>query len=233
MDTLVTIKGVSDGFLLVIDESINDSEVENKVIEKLKKIGHILKDANIYVDSVRKESLSILLEPILKKIFFVNTVVPFQIKASVNNSSAKTTTQQTKNTESSNENISPWAAMESSSLIISGRVRSGQKINAKKHLIIMGDVNPGAEIIAGGDIIVIGTLSGTAIAGQNRDDTAIIFAMNFKPTQIQINDIIGLGGDKKNSPAPEIAFLSDSRELVIKNYMEENPFAKLPWPKAR
>ncbi|MGD9222897.1 MAG: septum site-determining protein MinC, partial [Desulfobacteraceae bacterium] len=43
-------------------------------------------------------------------------------------------------------------------LVIAGRVRSGQSVSSKKHLIIMGDVNPGCELTAGGDILVIGSL---------------------------------------------------------------------------
>ncbi len=50
-----------------------------------------------------------------------------------------------------------WQQYRSDALILTGRVRSGQKVTARKHLIILGDVNPGAEVVGGGDIIVMGS----------------------------------------------------------------------------
>jgi septum site-determining protein MinC len=117
--------------------------------------------------------------------------------------------------------------------MITGRVRSGQKIDASKHLIIYGDVNPGAEVIAGGDIIILGALCGTAIAGQKKDNKSVIFALDFRPSQIQINDVVGVGGAKKSIKLPEIAFLNSLGELEITNYLDQNPFSKLPWPEVR
>jgi septum site-determining protein MinC len=81
----------------------------------------------------------------------------------------------------------------SDTLVIAGRVRSGQAVHAKKHLIIMGDVNPGCELTAGGDILVIGGLCGTAAAGQPDNRDAIILALDFRPIQVKIAEV-GAGG---------------------------------------
>ena len=43
-----------------------------------------------------------------------------------------------------------WQHHRSDVLMLTGRVRSGQKVTARKHLLILGDVNPGGEVVAGG-----------------------------------------------------------------------------------
>ena len=117
-------------------------------------------------------------------------------------------------------------------LVLSGRIRSGQTVQAKKHLVIMGDVNPGCEIIAGGDIIILGSLMGTASAGQPNNGDAIIIALDFRPLQVSIGGVVaaGLPGSKKS--APEFAQLEDGT-IVVDDYLKTNPFKRLPWPTIR
>ena len=117
-------------------------------------------------------------------------------------------------------------------LVISGRVRSGQSVHAKKHLIIMGDVNPGCELIAGGDILVIGSLCGTAAAGQPENRDAIILALDFRPTQIKIGDIVAAGLPAKGQGAPEIAHVENGA-IVVDDYLANSPFKRIPWPVIR
>lgn len=125
-----------------------------------------------------------------------------------------------------------WAEHQSGVLMLAGRVRSGQRINAESHLLILGDVNPGAEVMAGGDIIIVGTLMGTAIAGQPENETSIIFALDFRPTQLQIGSYVAAGMPSSPGSVSEYAHVENGR-IVVENYVKNNPFGRLPWPQVR
>jgi septum site-determining protein MinC len=117
-------------------------------------------------------------------------------------------------------------------LVLAGRVRSGQRVTAERHLVIMGDVNPGAEVLAGGDVVVLGSLKGTAIAGQPDNEESIVFALDFRPTQIQIGSYVAAGLPTSPERIAEFAHVEEDT-IVVDNYLEVNPFGRLPWPQVR
>lgn len=117
-------------------------------------------------------------------------------------------------------------------LVLAGRVRSGQSVHSKKHLIIMGDVNPGCELTAGGDIVVIGSLRGSAAAGQPDNRDAIILALDFRPTQVKIGAIVAAGLPSGGQGSPEFAHLENGG-IIVDDYLEVNPFKRIPWPVVR
>ena len=116
--------------------------------------------------------------------------------------------------------------------MIAGRVRSGQKIETKKHLLVLGDLNPGAELIAGGDIIIMGSLKGKASAGQPDKEDTIIMALEFRPTQIQIGGFVAAGIPDTSGKKPEFAFI-ENNAIVVDDYIKNNPFSRLAWPEVR
>jgi septum site-determining protein MinC len=117
-------------------------------------------------------------------------------------------------------------------LLLAGRVRSGQSVHARKHLVIMGDVNPGCELIAGGDILVIGSLCGTAAAGQPDNRDAIILALDFRPLQVKIGTVVAAGLPTAGKGSPEFAHLEDGA-IIVEDYQAANPFKRIPWPVVR
>lgn len=117
-------------------------------------------------------------------------------------------------------------------LLLAGRVRSGQSVQAKKHLVIMGDVNPGCELTAGGDILVIGSLCGTAAAGQPDNRDAIILALDFRPIQVKIGTIVAAGLPMAGQGKLEFARLENGA-IVVDDYLAANPFKRIPWPVVR
>lgn len=125
-----------------------------------------------------------------------------------------------------------WHHYSTDVLMLAGRVRSGQRVAAERHLIIMGDVNPGAEVMAGGDIVVLGSLKGTAIAGQPDNDENIVFALDFRPTQIQIGSFVAAGLPSSPGKIAEFAHVENGA-IVVDNYLDVNPFGRLPWPQVR
>jgi septum site-determining protein MinC len=124
------------------------------------------------------------------------------------------------------------AKYKNNTLVLSGRIRSGQTVQAKKHLVIMGDVNPGCELVAGGDIIVLGSLMGTAAAGQPKNKDAIILALDFRPLQVSIGGVVAAGLPSSGQNSPEYAHL-EGESIVVDNYLTANPFKRMPWPAVR
>ena len=92
-----------------------------------------------------------------------------------------------------------------------GTLRSGQNIVSEGHIIVLGDVNPGAEISASGNIVVLGQLKGIAHAGMDGDRNATVSALLLSPTQLRIAEIITRApeGEKKAEYNPEIARIKD------------------------
>lgn len=125
-----------------------------------------------------------------------------------------------------------WRHRRSDALVIGGRVRSGQTVEARRHLLLLGDVNPGATVTAGGDIIVLGSLCGAAVAGQPEDLDAIVLALDFRPTQLQIGPVVAVGDPPRREHTVEFAKVEHGL-IVVQDYLRANPFAKLPWPEVR
>ncbi len=101
---------------------------------------------------------------------------------------------------------------------LKGTVRSGMVVEAPGHLVILGDVNAGAEVRAGGDIVVFGTLRGVAHAGTTGDLAARIQALNLRPTQLRIGDLIARapdGGQPPLSKFPEKAVVEEGEIHVV------------------
>lgn len=124
--------------------------------------------------------------------------------------------------------VSTWFYRRSDALIICGRVRSGQKLNSRNHLVLLGDINPGGEVTAGGDILVLGRLGGMAIAGQRFGEESIILSLDFRPTQIQIADVVAAGLPPGNQKTVEYAYIEEGK-IVVSPYLDSDPFGKLPW----
>ncbi len=125
-----------------------------------------------------------------------------------------------------------WQNHRSDVLMLTGRVRSGQKITARKHLLILGDVNPGGEVLAGGDILVMGSLCGTASAGQPDNLNAIVLALDFRPTQVQIGGFVAAGLPDSPGKIAEFAHLENGA-IMVEDYLKTAPFGRLPWPQVR
>ncbi len=101
-------------------------------------------------------------------------------------------------------------------LFLKRTIRSGQVVQHPGHITIIGDVNPGAEVVAGGDIIIWGKLRGTVHAGARGDNSAVVSALFFAPTQLRIGNHIARSpeGEERNAVVPEIARV-DKNGIVV------------------
>ncbi len=219
----VRLKGVGDGFWITIDPLHPEDVLKSEIDKLFKNLKHLAVNASVVIDvgdAKGHEDLIEKLKSYLKTEFEV-------AKVSIPPEKRSIPTEQTRQRDLSKG----WNRHKSNVLMLRGRVRSGQKIESKKHIVIAGDVNPGSEISAGGDVIVLGKLAGKVHAGCPSDETSIIFALEFKPTQVQIGEIAAAGIDEDFSAKPEYACVEDDG-IVVKDYMKENPFRKIPWPEA-
>lgn len=100
--------------------------------------------------------------------------------------------------------------------VITGTIRSGQRVDFEGSIIVLGDVNGGSEIIAEENIIILGNLRGFAHAGAKGNRSAYIAANNINPTQLRIADIILRSVDEKREKGNSYDLARiDMGEIVI------------------
>ena len=106
-----------------------------------------------------------------------------------------------------------------------GTLRSGDHLEANGHLLIVGDVNPGGSASANGDVYIWGRLRGRAHAGRNGDRTARIVALQLRPLQLRIADLVARGPE--DTPQPGLAEQACVRDEAITIEAARPPFSAL------
>jgi septum site-determining protein MinC len=219
----VKLKGVGDGFWITIDPSHSENVLKAELDKLFKKLQHLAINASVVIDVNGAQGHDDLIESL--KSYLIDKYEVAKVTKPPEKRSIPT--QRIRQRDLSKG----WNHHRSDVLMLRGRVRSGQKIESKKHIVITGDVNPGSEIRAGGDVIVLGSLAGKVHAGFPKDKTAMVFALEFKPTQVGIGEMIVAGTDKEHSVKPEYASVENDK-IVVKDYMKTKPFRAMPWPQA-
>ncbi len=220
----VRLKGVGDSLWVTLDPESPMTTLKQELEELFKRMQHLAVNARVVIDAGTENGSEVLireLEAFLKEKFSVAAVSP---------PPREPMSRVEKNRR--RDVADAWYYRRSDVLMLAGRVRSGQKVTAKRHLVILGDVNPGAEITAGGDILVLGNLSGRAVAGQPNDLSAIVVALKFKPTQVQIGPVVAVGTPATEGVTAEFAHVEGDC-IVVDDYIKANPFGRLPWPEVR
>ncbi len=221
---IAQLKGVGDGLRVVIDPSQSAELLQQELKKIFQPLNHLSINARVVIDTgegLVDENLVKTLGAYLKENFKVGSVSGIPPRPSARKARMR-----------QRELDTCWNTNQSEVLMMAGRVRSGQKITAKRHLVLMGDVNPGGEIIAGGDIVVLGSLRGIAACGQPENFNAIIFALDFRPSQIQIGPLVAAGPPGAPKQKAEFAHV-ENNAIVVDDYLEAGPFSKLPWPEKR
>jgi len=219
----VKLKGVGKGFWITLDPSHPEKVLISEIDKLIRKLKHLAVNADVVLDvgdAKGHEELIKRMKAYLEKNFDLGLISTSPKKRSV-------PTERIRQRDLSKG----WNQHRSDVLMLRGRVRSGQTINAKKHLVITGDVNPGAELIAGGDVIVLGKLSGKVHAGHPDKEDAIVFALGFNPSHVKIGPISAAGSDDGAGISPEFASV-EKNKIIVKDYMKASPFRRMPWPEA-
>lgn len=99
-----------------------------------------------------------------------------------------------------------------------GIVRSGQTVYHDGDLLYMGDVNPGGTILCTGNIYIMGSLRGMAHAGLEGDENAIIASSYLRPTQLRIAHLISRPLDEWGieETSMEFAYIKDGKMEIDK-----------------
>ncbi len=215
----VKLKGAGKGFRLTLDPSRPENPMKEEVSSLFENLKHLARNAEVVIDTEGIKGYDHVLDNI--KSFLIDR---FKVKKVCVYTPAA---EKKDKIDSKN----PWMFHRSDVLMLKGRIRSGQKIESKKHIVIAGDVNPGAEIAAGGDVIILGRLKGKVHAGVPDKTGAIIFALEFNPTQIRISDVTAVGSDETAVTRAEYACIENNK-IIVRDYLKANPFALIPWPQA-
>ncbi len=104
-------------------------------------------------------------------------------------------------------------------LVHRGTLRSGDHLQAEASVLLLGDVNPGARISAAGHVLVWGRLRGIAHAGVAGDRNARIVALQLRPLQLRIADVVARGPE--GLPPPGLA----EQALLVEGEIRIDPAA--------
>ncbi len=99
-------------------------------------------------------------------------------------------------------------------IVVTGPIRSGQRIQHHGSIVILGDVHPGAEVIAYGHVFVWGQLRGIAHAGAGGREEALVCALVFMPTQVRIGPLLARGDSESAPQGPEMARIMEGHIIV-------------------
>lgn len=176
----VTIKGVKDGLVFLLDDACEFSTLLEDIRHKLEKTHRrILTGPIIHVHiKVGKRAIGEVEREQIKQVFSSQGNLLVQ--------SIESDLPEGLEEEQGNGPLT----------VMKGIVRSGQTIRHNGNLFYIGDVNPGGTIACTGDIIVMGALRGMAHAGTEGNENAIIAASYLKPTQLRIAEIISRPPDE-------------------------------------
>lgn len=102
--------------------------------------------------------------------------------------------------------------------LLKGIVRSGQTLSEEGNILFLGDINPGGTIVSTGSIYVMGSLKGMAHAGVEGDESVVIAASHLRPTQLRIAGIISRPPDEWgiNEAFMEFAYIKEGKMEIDK-----------------
>lgn len=198
----VTIKGVKDGLVFLIDDTCPFSEAIRELEHKLDKTHR-----NILNGPVMRVQVKLGRRPVAaaekERIKEIIGRKGNLLVASIESESGS---------EADREETPGRLA------VLKGIVRSGQTIRHTGNLLYLGDVNPGGTILCTGDIFVLGALRGMAHAGIDGNANAVIAASYLRPTQLRIADVISRPPDEWGigEAYMEFAYIRDGKMEIDK-----------------
>lgn len=204
MSDLISIKGGRDGLRMQLDEAAEWPAIVAALRVQLDQGGTFFAGAKLTVDVGERALGEAQLAEILE-LMQHHGVQPEALLASDRESrSAGRAAGLTARPVPPRTSAGP-AAQEPEAMLICRTVRSGQVIRHPGHVTLIGDVNPGAEVIAGGSVVVWGRLRGLAHAGALGDRQALVCALELRPTQLRIADLITRTPEGTSGNGPEVA----------------------------
>ncbi|QHT62064.1 septum site-determining protein MinC [Paenibacillus lycopersici] len=208
----ITIKGVKDGLIFLLDDNCEFSTLLDELQYKLEKSHQQLLTGPIVHVQVKLGTRQ------------VNEEEKERIKAAIRQQGNLLV-----QSVESEVKAEPKPEDGNNLKLITGIVRSGQTLEHDGSLLLLGDVNPGGTVLCTGDIFVLGALRGLAHAGCKGNKEAVIAASLLRPTQLRIDEIISRPPDEwmTGDAQMEYAFLSDG-VMKIDKMTQLQRLRKLP-----
>lgn len=207
MSEAIVFKGFKDGLQLIVDETVEFSDILQQLKAKLATAADFFTPGSKI--KVVSPSLKLTLEQhtelttLLAEFGLTWQEESLAIPLPPQQADATVLDQETENREIQ-------------ALVLNKTLRSGQKVIYKDSVLITGDLNYGAEVIAGGDIIIMGTCRGVAHAGAGGNRQATITANRLLASQIRIAGVIARAPDQISKPEyAETARISTDGIIVI------------------
>lgn len=216
------------GITVILDSELAFENLKIKVKEKFQELSDFLKESKMVVCFEGRE-LSVKEQQILLDIITENSKI--KVLYLLDADSQKESMYSEKLEQIEQEFALQEQKSEAESMFYKGTLRSGQVVESESSVIIIGDVNPGGKVISGGNVIVLGALKGIACAGITGNRQAFVVAMEMKPMQIRIANIVAKCGDvpvvkgrlrrrKAVDNLPKIAILREDN-IFIENLDKE------------
>ncbi|HUC91294.1 MAG TPA: septum site-determining protein MinC [Paenibacillus sp.] len=198
----ITIKGVKEGLVFLLDDKCEFSELLDELHYKLETSHQQLLTGplvHVQVKMGRRQASEEQKDQIVSAIRKRGNLLVQSVDAE-------------------QEHAGDQASAKDELKVLTGIVRSGQTVEHAGHLLLMGDLNPGGTLLCTGDIYVLGSLRGMAHAGIGGRTDVIIAASQLKPTQLRIADVISRPPDEwiTGDTWMEFAFLQDGQMKIDK-----------------
>ena len=198
----ITIKGVKEGLVFLLDDKCEFSELLDELHYKLETSHQQLLTGplvHVQVKMGRRQASEEQKDQIVSAIRKRGNLLVQSVDAE-------------------QEHAGDQASAKDELKVLNGIVRSGQTVEHAGHLLLMGDLNPGGTLLCTGDIYVLGSLRGMAHAGIGGRTDVIIAASQLKPTQLRIADVISRPPDEwiTGDTWMEFAFLQDGQMKIDK-----------------
>lgn len=229
-DSIIEIKGVRDGLLIVIHPDAEWQTAIRELTERIDKQASFFTGVKITVNlgnrPVPKAALASLKAALDRRnlpIAQVLTDSPTTYDAAdaldMRVGQATYAPEPTLNEETVAYQTQAFDPQEEATpgLLVPRTLRSGRTVRTEGHVVIIGDVNAGAEIIAGGDVIIWGVLRGMVHAGAMGNKKAIVCALEMSPTQLRIADLYSITPKERfrwGRSRPEMAHI-DGDYIVV------------------
>ena len=212
MSNSVTIKSNKHGLTVVLDENQTFDNLKAQVEEKFKKSSAFFGSSSM---ALAIEGKDVTVGQSREIVEIIESVTDLDIVCLIDEDT-------TKDERFENAILSHMNKEIDNGLFYKGTLRSGQILESEASVVILGDINPGGKVISKGSVVVLGSLRGNVFAGVNGDEHSFVVALEMKPMQIKIADVIARSSDsapvnKKNKNLePKIAFVEDGN-IYIEN----------------
>lgn len=203
MTAKVIVKSNKYGINLILDEQIPFPELLAAIAEKFEESGSFFKDAKMAVSFDGRPLTQKQEQEIIDTIMNHSAI---RIVSIIDSNKELEDAMQQGVEQASGYTVRADVASRDTTLMdtpqlaadfYKGNLRSGQTLECTSSVTLIGDVNPGAKIISDGNIVVLGSMKGNAHAGACGDNNCFIFALDMKPIQLQIGDLIAKSPDKE------------------------------------